>query len=110
MGIVTNLDGVFHSIAPSEKNKDFITFRATVAECYKGNILKAEVLDKPNITSVINISRSPKLLESINNLNPQSPCRMQLDVDVDQPNGQYKAKVKFNLLAVVPLTPPPAAK
>jgi len=103
MGIYSRQSGVFNGVTPSEKNKEFITARFTLPECYKGNILQASSLNKPNVVVPFNITKNPKLVEALNNLQLDHPCIVDLDIDIEQANGSYKAKLKFDLLDVKPM-------
>lgn len=98
MGIFTRQSGVFNGVTPSEKNPEFITARFTLAECYKGNVLQPNSLNKPNVVVPLNITRNQKLLAAFNNLQVDQPCQIDLDIDIEQANGNYKAKLKFDLL------------
>lgn len=102
MGIFTRQLGVFNGVTPSEKNKEFITARFTLPEVYKGNVLQANSLNKPNVVVPFNITRNSKLLESLNSLTVDQVCLIELDVDIEQANGAYKAKLKFDLLDCKP--------
>lgn len=104
MGLHVVQRGVFNGVTPSDKNPEFITARFTLAEVYKGNILPAQLLTgKPNVVVPFNVTKNQKLLESLNTLTIDQPCQVELDVDIEQPNGNYKAKLKYDLLDCKPL-------
>lgn len=104
MGIYVVQRGVFNGVTPSEKNPEFITARFTLAEVYKSNILPAQMLaGKPNVVIPFNVTKNPKLLESLNTLTVDQPCQVDLDIDIEQANGNFKAKLKFELLDCKPV-------
>jgi hypothetical protein len=100
MGLVLRQTAIYNGITPSEKNKEFVTARFTVPESYKGNILNASNLNKPNIVVPFNFVRNAKIMESLNALSIGGNCILDLDTSVEQANGAYGAKVKFDLLNI----------
>lgn len=102
MGIHVKQLGVFNGLTPSEKNKEFVTARFTVAECYKGNILPASMLNRPNIVVPFNLTKNEKLIASLNTLTIDNLCIIEMDVDIEQANAGYKAKLKFELIDCKP--------
>jgi hypothetical protein len=103
MGIFTRQSAVFNGVTPSEKNKEFVTARFTLAEVYKGNVLQPNSLNKPNVVVPFNVTKNQKLIDSLNSLTVDQPCAVDLDIDIEQPNGVFKAKLKFELLDCKPI-------
>jgi hypothetical protein len=103
MGIYIRQSGIFNGVTPSEKNPEFITARFTLPEVYKGNILQACSLNKPNVVIPFNITKNKKLVDLLNALMHDQACFLELDMDIEQANGNFKAKFKFELLDCKPV-------
>ena len=103
MGLILKQLGIFNGVTPSEKNAEFITARFTIDECYKGNSIAASSLNKPNIVVPFNITKNSKLVDALNALTTGASCHLTLDADIEPANGNYKAKMKFDLMEVKPL-------
>jgi hypothetical protein len=100
MGNFLKQSGIFNGVTPSEKNPEYMTVRFTVPEVYKGNILPANALNSPNIVCTLNVTKKQKILDLLSKMTVGNSYLLSLDVDCEQPNGGYKAKIKYDILDI----------